>query len=699
MRITELEISGFRGYCERQTIELDSQITLLVGENGRGKSSTLNAIEWCLFGSEVGTKKVISERNGWEPKSRLLSSDSEAFVRIRLNDDGSVYQVTRRISGKDPIEICHGSGEALSDSDANSFIKDRIPDWGTFRRAHCFHQELARGRLIIQGTAESSEMFSRLLGLAEDQEIKNAIQKATKGGILNKISAEMNRVAETCKALVDTNKIERIEGKLGETPQHDSLEKHMDGMLQRAQHLAQQLAIEDVPNAIRDRGEFRDWAERWPAIARAASDELDRLNSLKAEWRGLDESITTYNSCDSDEAELHKELSESVKNSGDVTARESRLEKLEDTLNRLNDRIKETVRQFKLLSDALVFLEDENETCPICETVIPDLLTQVGQKVGSLQTSQTQQFTLEKGEISSNIDDAEKDLKKLTVLQKDLNDKADEKAKCESKMHEVLESDLSGSQLVGLARTRREQLGKEIKRLRALDDQRDASLTDHRNDRDRLRMLSRWEYLRQVIDRGVDLNSLESWHALNAKADEAAGLAADMEYLNRKAMRAYKKISEKRIDSVNARINEYYAKIMDESVKRIKVHIHETQKTMSFQIVFEEDGQSALPVLNQAAWNAISLAVLFAQAEAEAASGGLQLVILDDPTQSLDEQRQVGLANAIDVISKKCGVILACTPNALSKRIPKFVSSTLAQITLNPFSDSSGVKLKQEAQT
>ena len=56
MKPLAITISRFRGWKSEHRISLDAPITSLVAENGRGKSSLLNAIEWCLYGAEV-TKK------------------------------------------------------------------------------------------------------------------------------------------------------------------------------------------------------------------------------------------------------------------------------------------------------------------------------------------------------------------------------------------------------------------------------------------------------------------------------------------------------------------------------------------------------------------------------------------------------------------------------------------------------------------
>ncbi|MFD5852491.1 AAA family ATPase, partial [Cytobacillus pseudoceanisediminis] len=51
MRISKLIIENFRCYYGKHTFLLDNDITILFGDNGFGKSSFFDAIEWCLTGS------------------------------------------------------------------------------------------------------------------------------------------------------------------------------------------------------------------------------------------------------------------------------------------------------------------------------------------------------------------------------------------------------------------------------------------------------------------------------------------------------------------------------------------------------------------------------------------------------------------------------------------------------------------------
>lgn len=46
-----VEIEAFRGFNERQRIDLDASAVIILGPNGTGKTSLFDAMQWLLLGS------------------------------------------------------------------------------------------------------------------------------------------------------------------------------------------------------------------------------------------------------------------------------------------------------------------------------------------------------------------------------------------------------------------------------------------------------------------------------------------------------------------------------------------------------------------------------------------------------------------------------------------------------------------------
>jgi len=84
----KVKIKGFRGFLKEKEFSFNLPMILLFGENHYGKSSTLNAIEWCLFGNEcTGKNTGIRERIDWEIRNRNLPRKDEVWVEIELEDE------------------------------------------------------------------------------------------------------------------------------------------------------------------------------------------------------------------------------------------------------------------------------------------------------------------------------------------------------------------------------------------------------------------------------------------------------------------------------------------------------------------------------------------------------------------------------------------------------------------------------------
>ena len=79
IRVNSIEIFGFRGYIKKQNIKL-AQANLLFGKTGTGKTSTIGAIEWCLFGDSAAVPATGRTRT----REELLNTHSQA-VEVTLN--------------------------------------------------------------------------------------------------------------------------------------------------------------------------------------------------------------------------------------------------------------------------------------------------------------------------------------------------------------------------------------------------------------------------------------------------------------------------------------------------------------------------------------------------------------------------------------------------------------------------------------
>lgn len=100
LRIKEMRIKGFRGYGEEEKrLDFSSPVVLIRGGNRSGKSSTLNALEWVLYGDEMVGKTAtgIPERKkGWLIRNRGCKF---ARVEVVFESGGGEIRVRREMGG------------------------------------------------------------------------------------------------------------------------------------------------------------------------------------------------------------------------------------------------------------------------------------------------------------------------------------------------------------------------------------------------------------------------------------------------------------------------------------------------------------------------------------------------------------------------------------------------------------------------
>lgn len=97
-RIQSVAIEGFKGFTARQVIDLDGRHAFLLGHNGNGKSSIVEAIRWGLFGSTGRPNEVVANR-GYSSGCR---------VELDLLREGRRWSLRRTLQrgvrgGSDPV--------------------------------------------------------------------------------------------------------------------------------------------------------------------------------------------------------------------------------------------------------------------------------------------------------------------------------------------------------------------------------------------------------------------------------------------------------------------------------------------------------------------------------------------------------------------------------------------------------------------
>ena len=90
MKIKSITIQGFRGFNNKQTLDLHDQLTLLYAPNSYGKTSISEALEWLLYGITSKVEKALSteEYKGSYRNLHLIDSEPSFVDVVFLDKNG-----------------------------------------------------------------------------------------------------------------------------------------------------------------------------------------------------------------------------------------------------------------------------------------------------------------------------------------------------------------------------------------------------------------------------------------------------------------------------------------------------------------------------------------------------------------------------------------------------------------------------------
>ena len=80
MRLQSLDLSGFRGFAQRQEFDLDADAVVVIGANGHGKTSLFDGILWALSG------RIPRLNNDDSSFVSMYSETGQARVALRFKD-------------------------------------------------------------------------------------------------------------------------------------------------------------------------------------------------------------------------------------------------------------------------------------------------------------------------------------------------------------------------------------------------------------------------------------------------------------------------------------------------------------------------------------------------------------------------------------------------------------------------------------
>jgi exonuclease SbcC len=286
-RLESVTIKNFRAYRKPQTFTFGSDVTVLYGANGFGKTSFFDAFDFAATG-EIGRIKSHGDDHFKKTAPHLDSTPAESSVSLSFWCNGALRNITRTVSDRKHaiLDGYHADRKTiLRELTSGDFpAADRVENFvSLFRATHLFNQEQPE---LVKDFQDDcclpSEIVARMLAF---EDYASAIAKAAKvREVLEHIIADANSlIRELSVQIVEEQKeLNRLGKTIKENASKETLETEFQSL---------RIAIEEIGIVVgSDKFEataVRGWRASLEARLADSQSRSDRLSPLVKEVAGL----------------------------------------------------------------------------------------------------------------------------------------------------------------------------------------------------------------------------------------------------------------------------------------------------------------------------------------------------------------------------------------------------------------------------
>ncbi|HUV03189.1 MAG TPA: SMC family ATPase [Desulfobacteria bacterium] len=178
MLLKTLTLRNYRKYKEA-SVEFPDGVIGIIGLNGVGKTTLVEAIGWALFGHHAArTTKELIKRNG-------ASQNEPCSVNLEFELEGDQYNVVREMAGKNLVPkaslVLNGKLVTNNADDVTGVLKEKIGmDYQAFFTS-VFARQKELNALSVMNAAERKKLVLRMLGIERIEKSIQAIREDKRG--------------------------------------------------------------------------------------------------------------------------------------------------------------------------------------------------------------------------------------------------------------------------------------------------------------------------------------------------------------------------------------------------------------------------------------------------------------------------------------------------------------------------------------
>ena len=162
-RVQTVEIEGFKGFTTREKIDFKGRHAFLLGQNGKGKSSIIEAIRWGLFGSTGRRNETVANRHyskacrvvitlmrkgkKWNLQRTLLRGTSGGSDAKLTDGQGQEHSIREIMPQLDSVDA--GEGTHIIFAPQSAPLRRQPEDLTPFEKTVFDYLELTSPRLLL----------------------------------------------------------------------------------------------------------------------------------------------------------------------------------------------------------------------------------------------------------------------------------------------------------------------------------------------------------------------------------------------------------------------------------------------------------------------------------------------------------------------------------------------------------------------
>lgn len=454
LRFEEVIIEDFGPYKGRQCLNFPDQdgVIVIYGENGRGKTSLLNAFRYALFGEVKKEGQEDLSLHEISNKESAKEGEHGFKVILRFSHEGSNFELTRYAEPREGVEPTDGSdykegvilkkdNDVLGPEDRKLELSQIMPKGVS--RFFLFDGELLR---------EYEELLKE--GSQVGEEIKGAIEQILGVPILKNARKDLRALHEDARKEVQRELKKSQEGKKMAAQLEDLAEqrRYHEQQIERLQNERDEL--------LQEKGEIDEFMNQY----QQAKEKLNERDRLSEEIDQIDEEI------EKKQEKLRDEMSSVWRGmlEGKVKAARNQVqEKLKE--NRKRQAAAETV---ELIQEAL-----NQEECSICgqslsreaEQLLNQKLSEARDSVGNTLDEEDETFYARTASLLNDFDISAGNVALANSLHEDIQNlevrKHDKRDELQDLRKQTIDVEDKGSE-INTKDERRESIIEEISVIR-----------------------------------------------------------------------------------------------------------------------------------------------------------------------------------------------------------------------------------------